>query len=96
MTGVRAGPLPQRHQQACKTNWRSGRGLIDHPTTMSEHTSSTIQRNNQCSAMRISVLSVTHLVLGAAALKSADHPGRDEPSLGFWKYVDRLRNIGHR
>jgi hypothetical protein len=40
------------------------------PTTTSEYKSSTMQRYNQCSAVRMYVMSVTHLVLGAVAVKS--------------------------
>ena len=70
MTGVGPGRCHTAINTAWTTNWRSCRGLIDQPTTSPEYKSSTTQRYSQCSAVRTYVISVTHLVLGAVAVKS--------------------------
>lgn len=70
MTGVRLGRCHTAINTAWTISWRSCCGLIDQPTTRPEYKSSTMQRYNQCSAVRMYVLSVTHLVLRAVAVKS--------------------------
>jgi hypothetical protein len=69
MTGVRPGRCHTANKTAWTTSRRSCRRLIDQPTTNPEYKSSTTQRYNQCSAVRMYVMSVTHLVLGAVAVK---------------------------
>ncbi len=81
MTGVRPGRCPTAINTAWTTNWRSCRGLIAQPPTTPEYKSSRMQRYRQCSAVRTSVMSVTHFGVRCRRLEISFEMIVDSPGL---------------